>query len=190
MSWTAPFTAVAGSVLTAAQVNTFIRDNLNETMPAKATTSGSIFSVGNSGALVERTPAAQILTASVQITSTSFDDPSDEGTSGGEAGPTVTVLTGPMALVGYRALVTHPSATARIEMSYAISGATSRDASTVRSLGYSLGNGTGSAGINYREGVMDLAVGLESGLNTFTLKYNVSSGTGTVNDRRLWAVPL
>ena len=31
-------TAVSGSVYTAAQFNTFVRDNLNETAPAKATT--------------------------------------------------------------------------------------------------------------------------------------------------------
>lgn len=188
MVWTAPFTAVAGSVLTAAQMNTFIRDNLNETMVAKASTNGSIFTVGNSGALVERTPAASIVTTAVNITSTSFADPSDEGTSGGDPGPSVTVLTGPMALVGYRATLSVPSVTARIEASYAITGATSRDASTVRSMGYSLGNS--ASGMNLREGVLDLAVDLESGLNTFTMQYNVSSGTGTAQDRRLWVLPL
>ena len=36
MTWTAPMTAVAGAVYTAAQWNTSIRDNLNETAVAKA----------------------------------------------------------------------------------------------------------------------------------------------------------
>lgn len=188
MVWTAPFTAVAGSVLTASQLNTFIRDNMIEMMPAKASTAGSTFTTGSTGSVVERTPAAQIVTTAVQITSTSFSDPSDEGTSGADPGPQVTVLTSNMALVGYRATVSVPSVTARIEMSYAISGETERDASTVRSMGYSLGNS--SSGMNLREGILDLAVDLESGLNTFTCKYNVSSGTGTVSDRRIWVLPL
>ena len=34
MAWTAPMTAVSGSVLTAAQWNTNVRDNLLETAPA------------------------------------------------------------------------------------------------------------------------------------------------------------
>ena len=43
MAWSAPMTAVSGSVLTAAQFNTYVRDNLNETAPAKATAAGQIF---------------------------------------------------------------------------------------------------------------------------------------------------
>jgi hypothetical protein len=144
--------------------------------------------VGNSGALVERTPAASIVTTLVNITSTSFADPSDDGAAGGDPGPSVTVLTGPMALVGYRATVVSPTITARVEASYAITGATSRDASTVRSMGYSNSGSTNST--NLREGILDLAVDLESGLNTFTMQYNVSSGTGTAQDRRLWVLPL
>lgn len=39
MAWTTPMTAVANAVWTAAQFNSDIRDNLNETGPAKATSS-------------------------------------------------------------------------------------------------------------------------------------------------------
>jgi hypothetical protein len=188
VSWSSPFTAVAGSVLTAAQVNTFIRDNLVETMPSKASTAGSIFTTGSTGSIVERTRVANTVATLVQISSTSFDDPSDEGTSGADPGPEVTAFTSTMALVGYRATCTVPSTTARIEVSYAISGDTEREASKSNSMGYSV---SGSAsGMNLREGVVDLATLLNPGLNTFTLKYNVSSGTGTVQDRRLWVLPL
>ncbi len=41
-SWTAPKTFTAGSVLTAAELNTHLRDNLNETSAATVTTAGDI----------------------------------------------------------------------------------------------------------------------------------------------------
>ncbi len=43
MAWTAPITFTSGSVLTAAQLNTYLRDNLNETAPAKFTAAGQLF---------------------------------------------------------------------------------------------------------------------------------------------------
>ena len=187
MAWTAPFTAVAGSVLQAAQFNTHIRDNLNETAPAKATTPGSIFAATGSNQIAERTPVAALDEATVSITTSSFGNPST-----GTPGPAVTVTTGVTALVGYRALLRIESATARIEAAYAISGATVRAASSTRSIGYSVSNSgvAGSSGMNYRGGAVDLATGLTPGVNTFTMQYNVSSGTGQANDRRLWVLPL
>lgn len=187
MAWTAPFTAVAGAVFQAAQFNAYIRDNLNECAPAKATTPGSIFAVSATNEIVERTPNAVIDTELVNVTTTTFGSPST-----GTPGPSITATTGVMALVGYRALLRVESVTARVEMSYAISGATTRAASTTRSLGYSVSNSgaASSTGLNFRGGVVDLATGLTPGSNTFTLQYNVSSGTGQANDRRLWVLPL
>jgi hypothetical protein len=183
VAWTAPFTAVAGSVLTASQINVFVRDNLNETMPAKAVRPGSIFAVSDQHEIVERTADAFSDNESVEITATSFDDPST-----GSPGPSRTVVTGPTALVGYRVNLRVPSVTARVEASYAISGATEREASTTRSLGYSVSNS--GSGLQHRIGVVDLATLLTPGENTFTLKYNVSSGTGYAYDRRIWVLPL
>lgn len=42
MAWTSPRTWVSGEQLTAALLNTHVRDNLNETAPAKVTTKGDI----------------------------------------------------------------------------------------------------------------------------------------------------
>jgi len=42
MAWTAPRTYVTGEVVTAAILNTDVRDNLNETGPAKVTTDGDM----------------------------------------------------------------------------------------------------------------------------------------------------
>lgn len=190
MTWTAPFTAIAGSVFTAAQWNTFIRDNLAETMTSKALTAGSIFAVSGTNQIVQRDPSATLSTQQVDFTSTSFGDPENETTTEAPAasGPSVTVTTGPTALVGYRINVRVPSVTARCEVSYEISGATSREASKTRSMGYSVSNS--ASALNLRVGWMDLATLLTPGENIFTLKYNVSSGTGVVNDRRLFVIPL
>jgi hypothetical protein len=190
MAWTAPFTAVAGSVFTAAQWNTFIRDNLAETMPARATSAGSWFAVSDTNRIVQRTPSSIIDTQSVDFTSTSFGDPENENSTERPStpGPAVTVLTGVMALVGYRVNIRNASVSARCEASYEISGETSREAAKTRSIGYSVSNS--ASGLNLRAGWMDLATELTPGLNTFTLKYNVSSGSGVVNDRRLFVVPL
>ena len=100
----------------------------------------------------------------------------------------MTVTTGPLALVSYRVNVRNASTTARCEVSYEISGDTSREASKRRSIGYSVSNS--ASGMNLRAGWVDLAEDLTPGSNTFTLKYNVSSGTGVVSDRRLFVIPL
>lgn len=183
MAWTAPFTAVAGSVLTAAQLNTFVRDNLRETMPARATRPGSLFVATGPHTISERTAARASDDGGADITTTSFGDPST-----GEPGPAVTVFTGTAALVGYRALVRISSASARIETAFAVSGATDIEATNSRSVGYSVSNS--ASGLQQRMGALDLVTELNPGLNTFTLQYNVSTGSGFVNGRRIWVQPL
>jgi hypothetical protein len=185
MAWTAPFTAVAGAVFQAAQFNTYVRDNLNETAPAKATTPGSIFATSATNQIAERTGALTGDAAQVDITSVTFADPAT-----GSPGPSVTVTTGVTAIVGYRATLRILSASARVEMSYAISGATTRASSTTRSCGYSNSGSTTGTGLNLRCGATDLATVLTPGVNTFKLEYNVSSGTGQAIDRRIWVLPL
>ncbi len=54
MSWTAPMPAVAGAIFTAAQYNTFVRDNLNECAPAKASVVGSYFTTSDDNQIAER----------------------------------------------------------------------------------------------------------------------------------------
>ena len=54
MAWSAPMTAVANTVFTAAQFNQHVRDNLNETAPAKATASGGYFVATGVNAIAQR----------------------------------------------------------------------------------------------------------------------------------------
>lgn len=183
MAWTAPMTAVAGTLFPAADFNTFVRDNMAQTAPEKATTPGSIFAVTGENEIEERTPGAYTDFEKVSFTSAAFGDPDT-----GSPGPSVTVTSGVHAIVGYRAFLHVPSTAARVEASYAISGATTRAALGNRAVGYSTSNS--ADGLNLRAGGVDIASDLTPGVNTFTMKYSVSSSTGVAASRRIWVLPL
>ena len=51
MAWTAPRTWAAGEVVTAALLNTHVRDDLLETAPAKVTTKGDLVAATGANAL-------------------------------------------------------------------------------------------------------------------------------------------
>lgn len=180
MAWSAPMTAVANSTFTAAQFNQFVRDNLNETAPAKAVSAGSYFAVDGLNSIAERTPnLATVL--DIQTTgSTTFADLAT-------VGPTVTVDTGPYALV-----LTHcqleNSGAGSAYAGVAVSGASSIAPALNRSINiFNSANtriGAGTA-VLYAGGLL-----LTPGSNTFTMKYLVSSGTGTFADRRIIVMPL
>ena len=53
MSWTTPRTWVFDEVAGAAEFNTHVRDNFNETAPAKATTAGELIVVTGPNAIAE-----------------------------------------------------------------------------------------------------------------------------------------
>lgn len=180
MAWSAPMTAVANSTFTAAQFNQYVRDNLNETAPAKATSAGSYFVASGVNAIAERTPNATTVLTSETTTSTTF-------TNLATVGPTVTVETGPYALVLIHAQVENSGAGS----SYAgveVTGATSYAAALNRAV-----NVFNSANTRVGAGTAMLFHGglvLTPGTNTFTMKYRVSSGTGTFADRRIIVMPL
>jgi hypothetical protein len=177
MAWTAPMTAVSGSVYTAAQFNQFVRDNLNETAPAKATTAGAHFAVSGTNEIAERLSASDIVTTSQDTTSTSYTDLST-------VGPSVTATTGPRALVIVRGAISN-SGTGSSRMSYEVSGASSVAAADAQCVGV-----FGTAGTGVLGGDISLVTGLTAGSNTFTAKYRVSSGTGTFSTRRIVVFPL
>lgn len=175
MAWTAPMTAVSNSVFTAAQFNQFVRDNLNETAPAKATTAGSHFAGTGLNSIAERISTAAIVATSQTTTSTSYTDLAT-------VGPAVTVTTGPLAWVHlYNSNVNTTSVSSL--MSFEVSGASSIPAADNTSIGIA-----GTAGS--REGAGFLLTTLTPGSNTFTCKYRVGSGTGTYADRRIAVLPL
>ena len=179
MAWSAPMTAVANTIFSAAQFNQYVRDNLNETAPAKATSAGSYFAADGVNSIAERAlTGANILTIETTM-STTFADLATFG-------PSVTVDTGPYALVLTHCQVENSgagSAYAGVEVSGAssIAPALNRSINIFNSANTRIGAGTS---VLYAGGIV-----LTPGSNTFTMKYLVSSGTGTFGDRRIIVVP-
>lgn len=176
-------TAVSGATFTAAQFNQFVRDNLNETAPAKATTAGGHFAVSGVNSIVERISNGAVDLNSGTTTSTSFTDLDAPAA----VGPAVTVTTGAGALVVVHCTLSN-SGTGSARMAYDVSGATSLAAADNRGIGF-----FGVAGASLVAGTTVLHIGgtaLTPGSNTFTAKYRVSSGTGTFSARRILVFPL
>jgi hypothetical protein len=170
-------TAVASSVFTAAQFNTFLRDNLNETAPAKATTSGAHFAVSGTNEISQRISTTATVSTQETTTSTTFADIATPG-------PAVTVTTGPAALVAIHGTMDNTGGGSS-RMSYEVSGASAIAAADNRGVGV---YGVAGAGLT-ASGVV-LHTDLTPGSNTFTAKYRVSSGTGTFLSRRIVVFPL
>lgn len=179
MVWTPPLTAVAGAVLTAAEWNTSVRDNLNETFPAKATRDGTLAVGTGVNSIEERFPDSDSVQTQQTTTSTS---PTDLTT----AGPAVTSTTGARAIVSLRTLAQNNTAGQTSLASYEISGATSTSASIVRAVSHE----SGTANEGTRVGLTNLFQTLTPGSNTFTMKYWVSGGTGSFAHREIVVVPL
>lgn len=170
-------TAVASSVFTAAQFNTFLRDNLNETAPAKAANAGSHFAVSGPNEIAERLSETAAVLVAETTTSTSFTDLTT-------VGPAVTVDTGPAAWVVVHGSVENTGAGSS-RMAYDVSGATSIAAADNRGIGVA-----GTAGTVVVTSGIALHTDLTPGSNTFTAKYRVASGTGTFQSRRIAVFPL
>lgn len=179
MAWTAPMTAIAGSVWTAAQFNTTVRDNLLETEVARAQTVSGYSVVTGYQQLSERVAAHAESNNVNTTTSTSYDN------LDGEPGPAVTVFTGTRALVCIAASGATSGGTA-YWVGYEVSGATSIQASDP----YAVQNHVTTTD-SWRSGATFGQDGLTPGLNTFTLKYRVStSGTGSFAARHISVIPL
>lgn len=181
MAWSAPMTAVANTAFTAAQFNTFLRDNLLETAPAKATTPSGYFVTTGTNSIEERVAQSQIISMSESTTSTSYTDLVTFG-------PSITLTTGSHALViwgGQVGNTTSTTASSRIAMQ--VSGATSIAATDNQAFGHVQSPGTSARTIGTNG---YLYTTLTPGTNTFTLKYRVSSGQGLFHFRKLSVLPL
>jgi hypothetical protein len=172
-------TAVANSTFTAAQFNLNVRDNLNETAPAKATAAGSYFVSDGVNSIRETQPMSGADLSSGTTTSTAYTD-----LSGTSVGPSITVDIGPRVLVIVRASLENSGA-GSARMGYAVSGANSLAAADNRGV-----HVFGGAGVNVGCSDVSLLQSLTPGSTTFTAKYRVSSGTGTISARRILVMPF
>jgi hypothetical protein len=179
MAWNAPMTAVAGSVFSAAQFNTFVRDNLNESAPAKATTLGSLFVTSGTNQISERTPADATVATEESTASTSYVNLAT-------IGPSVTVTTGTGAFVALYSQIKNSSSGLSTWTAFNVSGSTTVAEDDTKALQFqaAAANGTGRFGGLFR------VTGLTPGSNTFTQTYRVSGGTGFFAARRILVIPL
>lgn len=177
MAWTAPMTAVAGAVFTAAQYNTHVRDNFLTLDVAVATREGSIITGNGANSVVQRTPAWDARTGGSTTASTSYTDLADG------VGPSVTVETGTIAMVWVYCNQYNTSGAAAW-MTFEISGDTTLAANDINAVQMQ-----GTDGDRCGAGI--LVDTLTGGTNTFTAKHRVStSGTGYFSQRRITVWPF
>lgn len=179
MAWTAPMTAVSGTIWTSAQFNAHIRDNLLETMPGKATAAGNIFVSNGLNSIAQRVPSTNIVATSQTYTGVLYGDL-------GAVGPAVTVTTGTAAMVWFGARMSHSSGLGETSMSVAVSGATTIAASDDWRM---LQSGVTANNTN-RFMVGHMFTNLTAGSNTFTAKYKTSGATATYQDRDIVVIPF
>lgn len=154
-----------------------MRDNLNETAPAKATAAGQIFVSTAAHSIAARTVAADYIATSETTTSTTYTDLATTG-------PSVTATTAASAIVATYCNANN-SAGQAAWMSYAISGATSDASNDNRALELQ-GSGNQRAGASFFHSAI-----LTPGTNTFKAEYRVTTtGTGTFSVRRLMVIPM
>ncbi len=181
MAWTAPMTAVANTAFTASQFNTHVRDNLLETVPAKATAAyldGAYpVKIGTNQISMRTASQTEILTAQ-STTSTSYANLST-------AGPSMTKTTGTTALVLWHCTMTNNSANSNF-MSVEVSGATTDTNLENRALRFR----ETETGTTVHLGTHFLFTTLTPGSNTFQAKYRVFGGTGTFSNRRITVIPF
>lgn len=179
MAWSAPMTAVAGATFTASQFNQFVRDNLFECPTAKATSDAQFFVSTGPNAVAARQLAQHSVPTSQSTTSTAFTDLAT-------VGPQVTVPTGSRALVMFSCDLNNTATNGASTASVAVTGASSIAAS----MAWRLVRDGAAAGNVWRMGTSHLFDTLTPGINTFTMKYLVGSGSGTFGSRELIVLPF
>jgi hypothetical protein len=174
-------TAVANSVFSAAQFNLHVRDNLNETAPAKATAAGRLMVTSGVNQIAERVITEASVATAELTTSTSAVDLAT-------VGPAVTVTTGTTALVMWSCETTTDTPGQSSLVDFAVTGASSRSASSTTAMKFT----PSTNGYAHRAGTFAIATGLTAGSNTFTLKYWGTGGGASAffSNRRIIVLGL
>lgn len=181
MVWTAPMTFAAGNVLTAAQLNTHIRDNMLETAPAKATTSGGSFFVTQGPNRI-----AERVVKTARTDSTTRSTTSNSFTNLADVGPVVVVTTGEKAIVMISSRMGNTVAGSAATVGFEISGDSDIDANdsmSIQTEGMTAATDAFWGGTFYVDG-------LTPGVNIFTVKYKAGADTARFSDRFIGVIPL
>lgn len=186
MAWSTLPTYSDGNILTAAQLLA-IRDNINETAPAKATATGRLFVSTGANTLAERVPTVVRVTGGPQTTgSATFTDLVTTG-------PTISSLaTGTNAIFAVSAFILNTTAGQGGYMGVNVSGASTISADVTRALRIMSGGASELSKQSY-VGMFSSVAGaaLTAGNNTFKAQYSVvASGTASFDERELLVIPL
>lgn len=216
MVWTQPMTFTANSVLTAAQLNVHLRDNLMASEAALIQEAQDYIVADGYHQLGRRQVKSERVLTGETTTSTEYTDLSQAtGTTktAGTVGPAVTVTTGNAAWVILTAHMQGSISLGKMYMSYAITrpqGPLGPDGEPITSSsdgsGEAEGEGDREAGDNWalcHDGLEDngsfrrsyvdyISANLTPGENTFTCKYRVGSesNTGTFTNRQIIVIPM
>lgn len=157
MAWTTPPTLSVNQVLTAAIMNAITQDLID---------------------LDARTrPSTNAVITGETTTSTSYTDLAT-------VGPTVTIVTGTVALVIAEAALTGSNVAAEYFMSVAVSGTTTQSPTDLGAAAMGA-----AAGATQQACAAFLLTSLTPGSNTFTCKYRATAGTLTASNRILTLWP-
>ena len=170
-------TASSGSVFTAAQFNSSVRDNLNA--GNVVTQSGQVVVSTGANAVTARQPASAAFARSETTASASFTDLATPG-------PALTAVTGGQAIVIISAQIDNTSSSAAGSASYAVSGATTVAASNAVRIARDGLNANNPA----RFSSVSMQAALNAGSNTFTMKYVAGSGLAKFSMREITVFPL
>jgi hypothetical protein len=172
-------TAVAGATFTAAAFNTHVRDNLNETAPAKATAPSQLFVSTGPNAIATRVPSQAFVPTPETTASSAYTDLATPG-------PSVSVTTGTIAIVFFAAQVANNVSDSASWSSVRVTGASTvaaSDAWSIQADGITANN-------SVRYGMTHVFTGLTPGVNTFAMQYRVGSNTATFRNREISVIPL
>lgn len=184
MAWTTPIQFVSNAVLTAAQLNTTIRDNLLETMAAKALgVEGEYFATSGYNQISSRAVMYNsIFNITDRTTSSSYVDLASFG-------PSVTGETGTTAIAFVSAMMqknagsdVRNEAVIGIEVSGASGRIEPNDDDSLKCAREDQGVAQFSHLIYFTD--------LTPGSNTFTMKYKISGGTCYFSRRTLIVMPF
>lgn len=178
MVWNAPKTWASNDVLTALDMNTYLRDNMNLTCPAVAEKENQYFVAAGENIVAAREYGYRYFDAVESTTSTSYADL-------GTFGPSVEVETGPGgAICMWAVQVGSVSATSLVSVEITGDAAGDSDAAAADERALTATNAV------YQAMNVVYYTDLTPGTNTFTLKYRVSSGTSKFRRRRILVLPL
>lgn len=183
MAWTTPMTAVANTAFTAAQFNTYVRDNLLETAPGKSgggTSSGSYFVKDNPNRLGSRLADRQTVLTSQSTSSGSYTNLATNG-------PSVTANIEARCMVILTSSMINNSDNSSY-VGVAVSGVTTIAASDDIALRFRDNNGSDPS--TFQGSFAYIFTTLNRGSTTFTMKYRCNGGTSTFSNRHIMILPF